>query len=94
MLICAALLVQVEDFETPITLPCRRHGEGFQILRELTLNKVKTKVLKEGFIDHEGKFLDRYEALEHAKLCGQLTQSTLWYKEDNRENELYSEDLY
>ena len=90
MIICAALLLENKEQEEVI-LPCWRHGFGYEILHEL---HIEAKVLKEGFITHENKFLDRYDALVHAKECGQLTQANRWYKEDNHENELYSEDLY
>ena len=92
MLICAALLIQVEGLNHTTILPCRRHGDGYEILRDLGLRS--NKVIEDGFIDHNGKFLDRKEAWEHAKMCGQLSQSTEWYKEDHRDWELYSEDLY
>lgn len=91
MIICAALQLKLEPTEELTTLPCWRHGMGYQLLKEL---KTTAKVVAEGFIDHEGKFFDRYDAYIEAKKCGQLPQSTRWYKEDNREVELYSEDLY
>ena len=95
MLICAALLIQVEELDHTTTLPCRRHGDGFQILRDLGFTpKIKYKILSQGFIDHNGNFLDRIEAFNHAKQCGQLTATTMWYKEDHNDVELYSEDLY
>ena len=90
MIICAALLIENKEQEE-IVLPCWRHGIGYEIIREL---HIEGKVLKEGFMNHEGKFLDRYDALVHVMECGQLTQANRWYKEDNREAELYSEDLY
>ena len=95
MLICAALLIQVEGLDHTTILPCRRHGDGFEILHDLGYSpKTKYKIVEQGFINHNGEFLDRHEAWEHAKMCGQLSQSTEWYKEDNRDYELYSEDLY
>lgn len=90
MIICAALLIENKEQEEVI-LPCWRHGIGYEMIREL---HIEGKVLKEGFMNHEGKFLDRYDALVHVMECGQLTQANRWYKEDNREAELYSEDLY
>lgn len=90
MIICAALLIENKEQEEVI-LPCWRHGIGYEMIRELHIDG---KVLKEGFMNHEGKFLDRYDALVHVMECGQLTQANRWYKEDNREAELYSEDLY
>lgn len=95
MLICAALLVQVEGLNHTTVLPCRRHGDGFEILRDFGCSlKTNCRVIEEGFIDHNGAFLDRHDAWQYAKMCGQLSQSTEWYKEDNRDCELYSEDLY
>lgn len=90
MIICAALLIENKEQEE-VVLPCWRHGIGYEMIREL---HIEGKVLKEGFMNHEGKFLDRYDALVHVMECGQLTQANRWYKEDNREAELYSEDLY
>lgn len=95
MLICADLLIQVEGLDHTTVIPCRRHGDGFQILRDLGFQpKTKYKVLSQGFIDHNGVFIDREESFEHAKQCGQLSAATRWYKENHNEVELYSEDLY
>lgn len=95
MLICAALLVQVEGLDHTTILPCRRHGDGFKILEDLGYaHKTKYKVVSQGFIDHNGNFLNRQEAWEHANVCGQLSETTRWYKDDHADSELYSEDLY
>lgn len=98
MLICAALLVQVEGLDHTTIVCCRRHGDGFRILADLGYApKTKYKVIDQGFIDHQGSFLSRTEAYVHAKECGQLSETTKWYKHDHEEetiHELYSEDLY
>ena len=95
MLICAALLVEVEGLDHTTIIPCRRHGEGFEILKDLSYtHKTKYKVISQGFIDTNGNFLDRVAALHHAVECGQLSKSTRWYQEDHSHEELYSEDLY
>lgn len=95
MLICAALLIQVEGLDHTTILPCLRHGDGFGILKDLGYApKTQYKIVEQGFIDHNGKFLNRYDGWLHAKTCGQLSQTTQWYKEDHRDYELYSEDLY
>lgn len=95
MIICAALLVQVEGLKHTTIVPCRRHGDGFQILQDLGYApKTKYKVVEQGFITHKGEFLNRSEALSHALECGQLSASTRWYQEDHNHEELYSEDLY
>ena len=90
MIICAALLLENKE-QKEVILPCQRHGIGYEMIRKLHID---AKVLKEGFINHEGVFFDRCDALAHAIECGQLTQANRWYKEDNHESELYSEDLY
>lgn len=95
MIICAALLVQVQGLDHTTILPCYRHGFGYKILKDLGYApKTTYKVLTEGFITHTGEFLNRYQALRHAKDCGQLNVTTMWYKEDHNQDELYSEDLY
>ena len=95
MLICAALLVQVDGLDHTTIIPCRRHGDGYKILKDLGYApKAKYKVLSEGFITHDGVYLNRVEVWEHAKVCGQLSETTRWYKDDHGDGELYSEDLY
>ena len=95
MLICAALLVQLENVKDPVIVPCIRHGDGILLIRQLGFApKTKYKILKQGFVTHKGEFLDRYESYEHAIDCGQLSQTVRWHKEDSGETELYSEDLY
>ena len=39
MLICAALLIQVEGLDHQTILPCRRHGDGFEILHDFGLTQ-------------------------------------------------------
>jgi hypothetical protein len=95
MIICAALEVQVEGLPYTTILPCWRHGKGYEILRDLGYQPKKGyKVLREGFMNHKGEFLDRKEALKHTLEVGQLSATTRWYQEDHKLNELYSEDLY
>ena len=95
MLICAALLIQVEGLDHTTIVPCRRHGDGFKILEDLGYApKTKYKVLKQGFINHKGEFLDRKEAFRYVYEIGQLSATTRWYHEDHHHEELYSEDLY
>ena len=49
MLICAALLIQVDGLNHTTILPCRRHGDGFQILKDLGYTpKTKYKVISQG----------------------------------------------
>ena len=95
MIICAALLVQVDGLDHATILPCWRHGKGFEILADLGYQpKNGYKVLKQGFMNHKGEFLDRKEAFEHVKEIGQYNATQRWYWEDHAQDELYSEDLY
>ena len=95
MIICAAIKIQVEGLDHETIILCRRHGDGFKILKDLGYApKTKYKEIAQGFIDHNGKFLDRKEAYIHALECGQLSATTRECKRTNRENGLYSEDLY
>lgn len=95
MIICAAIKIQVEGLDHETIIPCHRHGDAFRILKDLGFTpKVKYKEITQGFINHNGEFLDRKEAFLHTLNCGQLSVSTRWYKDDDNQKELYSEDLY
>ena len=95
MIICAALLLQIEGVDHTTILPCWRHGKGFEILEDLGFEpKRGYKVIKQGFMNHKGEFLDRKEAFEHVKQIGQCNATQRWYWEDHNQDELYSEDLY
>ena len=95
MIICAAIkikFVNSEDNINELIICGRRHGDCYKTIKQLD-NK-HTQWSEEGFITRDGVFLNRIDALKHASHCGQLSQSTLWYKEDNKIEELESEDLY
>lgn len=104
MVLCAALKVEIkenEDSESKfVILPCYRHGYGYSCLKELLFSRHPEDfgafkvVIEEGFILTTGEFLNRKDALKHAIECGQLSQTTRWYKQDEKIDELYSEDLY
>jgi hypothetical protein len=95
MIICAALLVQVEGLDHTTVIPCIRHGDGFRILEDLGYApKTKYKVLEQGFITQDHKFLNRAEAFKYVYEIGQLSATTKWYHQDHHHEELYSEDLY
>lgn len=91
MIICAALLIQIEDCDHETIIPCHRHGDGFKILKDFHANAT---VISQGFIDHKGVFLNRRAALEHAIDCGQLCATAEFYLLGHRIDELDSEDLY
>ena len=94
MIICAAIKLNMQnELQTELIVPGRRHGDCWLVISQLNDNW-RGATRTEGFITHKGEFLDRKEALVHALGCGQLSQSTRWYKFDDDQTELYSEDLY
>jgi hypothetical protein len=95
MIICAAIKVKYIDSDHTVKdlVVCgHRHCNCFEIIHHLPFDDIIQK--QQGFIDHTGKFLDRKEALEHFKACGQSNSTQRWYWEDRNQDELYSEDLY
>lgn len=100
MILCAAVMVEITEGDNSRTLiiPCRRHGDGLAIVQEMrNINSDDSRHIQarcQGFIDHQGTFLDRTVAYNHALECGQLSETTRWYKEDHCDTELFSEDLY
>lgn len=95
MIICAALEVQIEGLPYTTMIPCWRHGKGYEIIRDMGYApRTNYKVLREGFMNHKGEFLDRKEAFAHAKEIGQCNATQRWYWDDHKQDELYSEDLY
>lgn len=71
-------------------IPCHRHGDAFYIISQFLgageIDKTKTE---QGFLTHDGTFLNRYDAMDEAIKCGQLPPEA---KEQCAE--LYSEDLW
>ena len=95
MIICAAIKFQIEGLDHETVVPCRRHGDAYKIMKDLNYQpRQKYKEIAQGFITHKGEFLDRVQALGHARGCGQLSATHRYYQEDNGIGELYSEDLY
>ena len=104
MIICAAMRLNAFDEYPDTIVPCRRHCDGFIILRNLMQNTRYKGHVDEGFINHNGKFLTRQEAYREAYNCGQISVS-LWDHKIRRSEvdssslsdptgALYSEDLY
>ena len=91
MVLCAALRFNLDGHV--IVLPCVRHGDGFELIKQLGIKKGMSNV-EQGFICTDGGFQNREAAYKEAKFCGQLPQTVLWYKDDRGDTELYSEDLY
>nr|DAD55853.1 MAG TPA: hypothetical protein [Bacteriophage sp.] len=100
-IICAAIKFTPrfipDDIKKDIILPCPRHGDGYRnfarISNMLTGNyKPFDWDKEEGFIDEAGNFYTREKAFELVK--DSLPASLIYFKEQRKETELYSEDLY
>ena len=92
MILCAAVKFHIEKTDKDVVIPCRRHYEAFNIIRDIGFDpKEGYTVVEQGFIDTKSNFLTRKEAYHHACECGQLSNTVLV----NIHNEiLFSEDLY
>lgn len=97
-IVCAAIrFTSKADEDNIIVLPCIRHGEGYKQFAYLNFvlagNYSRGDWDKEeGFIDEAGNFYTREKAFEFVK--DSLPASLIYFKEQQKETELYSEDLY
>ena len=94
LIICAAIQVRFERngkiIETVV--PGYRHENCWELLSVFDAPTNRQEI--EGFLNHHGEFLDRYNAFTHALQCGQLSDTTRAVKAERKEQQLYSEDLY
>ena len=85
MITSAVVLITTKD-NRRFEIPCHRHADAFYIMSQFCsadeIDKTKTQ---QGFLDHNGQFLNRIEARYHAFACGQVKEP---------EGLLYSEDLW
>ena len=87
---CVIIHTKEEYGDREITIPCDRHADAFYIISQLLdhdeIDKPRTE---QGFLTHDGTFLNRYDAMDHAIACEQLLPI-------DKEHcaELYSEDLW
>lgn len=95
MILAAAIKYHIKDSNKDVVLCGARHGDIFKQMELLGLEPQKPNREMQGFIDHNGNFLNRKEALEHAHRCGQIS-SIIYDKKTNGQNfsELISEDLW
>ena len=97
-IVCAAIkFTSKADEDNIIVLPCIRHGDGYKQFAYLNFvlagNYSRGDWNKEeGFVDSDGKFYSREEAFQLVK--DSLPTSLIYFKEQHKETELYSEDLY
>lgn len=75
-----------------ITIPCHRHCDAFQILKDFGYTKEDYQEIAQGFLDDNGAFLTRSEAYEEAKRCNQFLDS--YENDSNCSTVLYSEDIW
>lgn len=98
MILCAAIKIHIDKTDKDVIIPCWRHGKAYTMLRDLGFDaKDGYKEIEQGFITTENMFLNREEAYQHAVMCGQISQTAKWYKEDHDNSykiELFSEDIY
>ena len=97
MIISAAVKILLKKENREVIIPCHRHGDAYKILKDLGFHPSDFETVKQGFIayvvDPNNRinwietFLDRKEALAHAKRVHQISTSI-------SEDELCSEDLY
>ncbi len=78
MIIASAIIFHIEKTNMATMLCGRRHGDIFDQLKELGFEPKKGyEEIAQGFIDHTGSFLTREQALDHAVMCGQITEQAL-----------------
>ena len=94
MNLCASIenTFQRDGRTVSAVVPGYRHGDCWELMATLGVPADRQEV--EGFINHRGDFLDRYDAFNHAVRCGQLSDTTRMAKADRGERQLFSEDLY
>lgn len=95
MIICAAIKVPFERGGRPVETVIHglRHANCWELMADMGIQANRTEVV-EGFIDSQNRFLDRYDAFNHALICGQLPATVRACKAERGERQLYSEDLY
>ena len=95
MILAAAIKCHIESIGKDIVLCGARHGDVFQQMELLGFDPYEHDNSIQGFIDHNGNFLNRKEALEHAHQCGQLSYKIYEKKISGYDfPELISEDLW
>ena len=87
---CVIIHTKEEYGNREITIPCHRHADAFYIISQLLdrdeIDKPRTE---QGFLTHDDRFLNRYDAMQEAIRCGQVP-----FGADKLCAELYSEDLW
>lgn len=92
MIVSAAVKIIATSNDNEVIIAGLRHCDCYNTLANLGLEPLRDYIfVNDGFIDHQGNFLDRRDAWKHACDCGQLPVNIVEY---NISKELFSEDLY
>lgn len=95
MIICACIkIIPTENPKDVIYICGVRHGDCYSTMERMNLPKKGDCIQTEGFMTHKNEFLDRFEAYDHAIMCGQVAPTVRQFKSEHDEIELYSEDLW
>lgn len=95
MIICACIKIVSTENPKDVMYVCGvRHGDCYSTMEHMNLPKKGDRIQTEGFMTHKNEFLDRVEAYDHARTCGQITPTVRVFKSERNETELYSEDLW
>ena len=71
-------------------IPCHRHADAFYIISQfLDADEIDKSRTEQGFLTHDDTFLNRFDAMDEAIKCNQLSPEAKveW-------PELFSEDLW
>lgn len=94
MIICAAVIFELEKDHKRVTVCGVRHSDCYQQMVDLGFSYKDFDEIIQGFVDDKGQFYDRIEAFNHARDCHQLSPSLHQYKISEKDFQLFSEDLY
>lgn len=89
MITHAAVLIFDKKQNKNVIIPCHRHCDALIILKRLGYSYTDFRIIKQGFLDEHGNFLNRTDAYTHAVEHHQITPP-----QDVENYILYSEDLW
>lgn len=91
--------VAIRSDSVMIQLPKpNRHCDCFDLAKEMGIDHVKARIgiraVDQGFVTDKGVYLDRNQAMRHAKRCGQALIKTSEDLKHRWSDPLFSEDLW
>ena len=88
----AAVKIYDKRQDKEVIIPCHRHCDAFQILKEFGYKHiVDYEEIAQGFLDEYDNFMSRTESWLEAERCGQISAHAVEFVTSRR---LYSEDLW